>query len=296
MDISIIIVNWNTKKLLEQAIASIYKYAKGLTFEVIVVDNASGDGSPKMVKTKFPKVVLIENRHNLGFAQANNQGIKIAKGEFVFLFNSDAYLIDDSLAKLVKRAGELPNLGAIAPKILNEDKTIQQSAGFFPDLLKVLLWMSFVDDLPYGDLLKPYHIDHDRFYEKEHEVDWLTGAAIMVPKKVIDKTGALDDKIFMYGEDVDWCTRIKKAGFNIYFSPIASIVHIGQGSSGKISRNAILGEYKGIIYVYKKHKSRLALQILRLLLKMGAISRVFIFGALGRKETAKFYVEAFKMV
>lgn len=296
MDVSIIIVNWNTKKLLEQAITSIYKYAKGLTFEVIVVDNGSEDGSPKIVSSKFPKVLLIENRHNLGFAQANNQGIKIAKGEFIFLFNSDAYLIDDSLAKLVKRAREIPNLGAIAPKILNEDRTTQQSAGFFPDLLKVLLWMSFVDDLPYGDLLKPYHVDHDRFYEKEHKVDWLTGAAIMVPKKVIDKTGALDDKIFMYGEDVDWCTRIKKAGFNIYFSPVAAIVHIGQGSSGKISRNAILGEYKGIIYVYKKHKSRLALQILRLLLKMGAISRVFIFGALGRKETAKFYVEAFKMV
>lgn len=296
MDISIIIVNWNTKKLLEQAIASIYKYAKGLTFEVIVVDNASEDGSPKMVSNKFPKVLLVENRHNFGFAQANNQGIKITKGEFIFLFNSDAYLIDDSLAKLVKRAREIPNLGAIAPKILNEDRTTQQSAGFFPDLLKVLLWMSFVDDLPYGDLLKPYHVDHDRFYEKEHKVDWLTGAAIMVPKKVIDKTGALDDKIFMYGEDVDWCTRIKKAGFNIYFSPVAAIVHIGQGSSGQISRNAILGEYKGIIYVYKKHKSRLALQILRLLLKMGALSRVFIFGALGRKETAKFYVEAFKMV
>ncbi|HSX18575.1 MAG TPA: glycosyltransferase, partial [Candidatus Saccharimonadales bacterium] len=185
MDVSFIIVNWNTKKLTEQAIASLYKYAKGITFEVIVVDNGSTDGSQRIVKNKFPKVNLIENKDNLGFATANNQGIKIAKGEFVFLFNSDAYLVDESIKNLVKRAREIPNLGAIAPKILKPDRSIQQSAGFQPDLIRILFWMTFIDDLPLGQLLRPYHIDHDSFYQKEHEVDWLTGAALMVPKAVI---------------------------------------------------------------------------------------------------------------
>lgn len=295
MDISFIIVNWNTKKLLEQGIASIYKYAKDINYEIIVVDNASKDGSAEQVKRKFPKVKLIVNSQNLGFAKANNQGIKVARGEFIFLFNSDAYLIDDSIANLIKRAREIPNLGAIAPQILNEDRTIQQSVGYNPDLLRVTLWMSFVDDLPFGDFLKPYHVDHDRFYRKEHQVDWLTGAALIVPKRVIEKIGPLDGNIFMYGEDVDWCMRIKKAGFAIYFSPVAKLVHIGRGSANQISKNAILGEFKGLLYIYKKHRGKLALQMLKLLLKIGALARIIIFGVLGRKETAKFYVEALKV-
>src|SRR5579872_7228855 len=186
-DVSFIIVNWNTQKLLEQAIASIYKFATGITYEIIVVDNASSDKSTAMVKKKFPKVKLIENKENLGFAKANNEGIKIAKGEFIFLFNSDAYLIDESTKNLVKRAREIQNLGAIAPQILNEDKSIQQSAGFQPSLIKIFLWMTFIDDLPFGSYLRPYHVDHDSFYQSEHEVGWITGAAFMIPKKVIDK-------------------------------------------------------------------------------------------------------------
>ncbi|MFI5205557.1 MAG: glycosyltransferase family 2 protein [Candidatus Paceibacterales bacterium] len=296
MDVSFIIVNWNTKKLIEQAINSIYKYAKGFTYEIILVDNGSEDGSARMVKTKFPKAKLLQSGENLGFAKGNNLGIKVAKGEFIFLLNSDAYLIDDSIASLVKRAREIPNLGAIAPQILNEDRSIQQSVGYNPDLVRVIFWMSFIDDLPFGEYLRPYHVDHDRFYKKEHKVDWLTGAAIMVPKKVIGKVGSLDGNIFMYGEDVDWCMRIKKSGFEIYYSPVSKLVHIGRGSAGKISKNAILGEYKGLIYVYTKHMDKFSLQILRLLLKIGALARIFIFGALGRKETAKFYAEAFKVV
>ncbi len=295
MDVSFIIVNWNTKKLLEQAIVSIYKYAKGFTSEIIVVDNASEDGSFQMAAKKFPKVKLIKNKENLGFAKGNNIGIKVAKGQFVFLLNSDAYLIDGSIVNLVRRAKEIPNLGAIAPQILNEDRTVQQSVGFMPDLARIILWMSFIDDLPFGDYLKPYHVDHDRFYKKEHRVDWLTGAALMVPKKVISKVGPLDANIFMYGEDVDWCLRIKKAGFEIYYSPVAKLVHIGRGSAGKISKNAILGEYKGLIYVYTKHKGKFSLQMLHLLLKIGALARIIVFSVLGRKETAKFYAEAFKM-
>lgn len=296
MDVSFIIVNWNTKSLIVQAINSIYKYAKGFTYEIILVDNGSADGSTALVAKKFPKIKLLAQKENLGFAKGNNEGIKIARGEFIFLFNSDAYLIDESLKNLLKRAKEIPNLGAIAPLVLNVDKSIQQSVGFKPDLLRVILWMSFIDDLPFGDFLKPYHVDHDRFYKKEHQVDWLTGAALMVPKKVIGKIGMLDKEIFMYGEDVDWCMRIQKAGFDIYFSPVARLIHIGRGSSGKISKNAILGEYKGLIYLYNKHYGNFSLQILKLLLKIGALMRLTVFWIFGRKETAKFYAEALKMV
>lgn len=295
IDISFIIVNWNTKELIEQGINSIYKYAVGFSYEIILVDNASEDGSAQMVAKKFPNVKLIAEKENLGFSRGNNSGIKKAVGEFIFLFNSDAYLVDTSLKNLLKKARELPNVGAIAPQILNEDRSIQQSAGFKPDLLRIFLWMSFIDDLPLGEYLRPYHVDHDSFYKKQHKVDWITGAAFMIPKKVIDKVGMLDRDIFMYSEDVDWCIRIKKAGFDIYISPSAKIVHIGRGSSKKISKNAILGEYKGLIYLYKKYHSKFSLQMLILLLKIGALARIVIFTVFGRKETAKFYAEAFKV-
>src|SRR3990167_4837894 len=210
MDLSVIIVNWNTKKLLEDCLRSIFKFTKDVGFEIIIVDNGSEDGSQDTVKKKFPQVKLIPNKDNLGFTKANNQGIKIAKGEYVLLLNSDTYLIENSLKKLVDNAKNLDNLGDLGPQLLNEDQTIQQFAGFFPHLPQVLYWMCFLDDLPGGMILKPYHIDHDSFYQKDRQVDWVTGAAILVPRRVIGKIGGLDENIFMYGEEVDWCYRIKQ--------------------------------------------------------------------------------------
>ena len=303
MDLSVIIVNWNTKKLLENCLQSIFKFTRGINFEVIVIDNGSKDGSVEMVKQKFPKTKLIPNNQNLGFTKANNQGIKIAKGKYILLLNSDTHLIENSLFKLVKKAQALKNVGALGPQLLNIDKTIQQSAGFFPNLPQVFFWMTFIDDLPGGSILKPYHIDHDTFYHNDRQVDWVTAAAILVPRNVIDKIGKLDEKIFMYGEEVDWCYRIKKAGYDVYFSPATKIVHIGRGSSNKVSKNAIAGEYKGILYFYKKYKGAFLLQIVRILLKIGALARIVAFAILGlacrqagRKELAKSYVEALKVV
>ena len=303
MELSVIIVNWNTKKLLEDCLKSIFKLTKDISFEVIVVDNGSEDGSQAMVMKKFPQVKLVPNKDNLGFAKANNRGIKIAKGKYVLLLNSDTYLIENSFRKMVKKAGEYDNLGVLGPLLLNEDRSIQQSVGFFPDLPQVFWWMSFIDDLPFGTLLKPYHVDHDNFYKKDQEVDWVTAAAILVSKDVVAKIGALDEKIFMYGEEVEWCHRIKKAGYKVYFSPSTQIVHIGRGSSGKISQNAILGEYRGIVYFYQKHKGKISLQIARVLLKIGALARIIIFGFLGlacrqagRKDLVKTYAKAIKVV
>lgn len=295
MEVSVIIVNWNTKKLTADAIASVFKFTKGVTFEVIVIDNASEDGSGEFIKKKFPQVKLIENKQNVGFGNANNQGMKEARGEYIFLLNSDAFLIENSLPKLIKKAREVGNLGMLGPQLLNEDRTIQQSVGFFPHLLQVFLWMSFIDDLPFGALLAPYHVDHDSFYKQDHQVDWITGAAMLIPKKTIAKTGTFDSEIFMYGEDVDWCFRIKGANLKVVYSPVTKLVHIGRGSANKISKNAILGEYGGIKYFYKKHKGNISLQLARLLLKIGALARIAVFSLLGRKETAKFYVEALKM-
>lgn len=259
------------------------------------MDNASEDGSTQMVEKKFPQVKLIKNKDNIGFTKANNQGIKVAKGDSIFLLNSDTYLIENSLKKLVEKSQTENPKVVLAPLLLNENRSIQQSVGFFPNLPQIFFWMSFIDDLPFGQFLKPYHEDHDTFYQKEQEVDWATGAAILVPKEAIKKAGPLDEKIFMYGEDVEWCYRLKKFGYKMLFSPTTKIVHIGRGSSKKIPTRAFIGEYQGVKYFYQKYKSFLALQIARIFLKIGALLRVVIFSILGRKELAQSYVEAFKV-
>src|SRR3989338_9627627 len=175
MELSVIIVNWNTKKLLEDCLKSIFKYTKGVSFEIIVVDNGSRDGSPKMVKNKFPQVKLIPNKENLGFTKANNQGIKIAKGKYILLLNSDTYLTENSFRKLLDKARSIgESLGSLLPFLLNKDRSIQQSAGFSPHLLQVFWWMTFIDDLPGGTVLEPYHVDHESFYKKDQEVGWVT--------------------------------------------------------------------------------------------------------------------------
>jgi hypothetical protein len=295
MDLSVIIVSWNTKKLLDDCIKSIFKYTKELNFEVIVIDNGSTDGSPQMIKAKFAKVILIKNKDNLGFTKANNQGIKAAKGDYIVLLNSDAYLIENAFKTLLEAAKSKNSKAVLAPLLLNENRTIQQSVGFFPNLPQVFLWMSFLDDLPLGQFFKPYHVDHDSFYKKEKEVDWLTGAAMFLPKGIITNAGLLNEEIFMYGEDVEWCFRIKKAGYKIFLCPQAKIVHIGRGSSKKIPTKAFVGEYLGVKFFYKQYKGFFALQIARFFLKIGALLRIIVFSILGRKELAKSYVEAFKV-
>lgn len=314
MDVSVIIINFNTKRLTEQAISSVYKFTKGITFEIIVVDNDSIDGSQQLIAKKFLQVKLISNKKNVGFGAANNQAMKVAGGKYVFLLNSDAYLIENSLKKLfdlsegpsLKTANQPETepksfkrdgpLFVLAPLLLNEDRSVQQSVGYLPNLLRVLFWMSFLDDLPFGYILSPYHVDNDSFYKKETEVGWATGAAMFIPKKVFTKTGGFDENIFMYGEEVEWCWRMKRAGYKIVFFPSTKLTHIGRGSQGKNFQAAIVGEYRGLMYLYKKHNNSVSLQILMLLLKIGALARILIFGAIGRRELAKIYVEAFKIV
>jgi GT2 family glycosyltransferase len=297
MDLSIIIVSFNTKELLKKCLSSIFEFTKRISFEVVVVDNASTDSSIKMVEGEFPQVKLIKNSKNLGFGRGNNQGIKEACGKYIFLFNSDAYLEENVLPKLVQVMDQNPKIGVLAPQILNPNHTIQQSCGFLPDLPQVFFWMTFLDDLPGGQFLKPYHVDHDSFYKKEHGVGWITGAAMMFRREALEKSGLFDEKIFLYGEEVELCKRIKDAGFKIILSPVAKIIHLGRGSIEKKNIDAIVGEYKGLLYYYQKHKEKWQKQILLLVLKLGAVLRFIIFGlVLGRKELREAYFQAFGAV
>jgi len=284
MDLSIIILSFNTKNLLDDCLDSVFQQTKGIKFEVLVVDNHSTDGSGEMVKKKFPQVKLISNQKNLGFAQANNQGMKKAQGKYLLLLNSDTKVKGSALKKLVSLAEEKRNLGIAGPKLLNLDETPQPSTGPFYTL-PVTCFSLFRGDR---------YLRHA--YSQEKAVDWLYGACFLIKRELIDKIGFLDEKFFMYVEEMEFCFRAKKAGFQVYYFPQAEVYHLERGSSPEGKQKAIWGIYQGLIYFYQKHFAPWQLAVLKLLLRVKAIL-VWVIGWLtNNQELKETYAKAFKLV
>jgi GT2 family glycosyltransferase len=227
VDLSICIVNWNTEAQLKQCLLSIYEHTKGLTYEIFVVDNASRDGSVGMVKSHFPDVRLIANRENKGFAAGNNQAIRLARGRSVIFLNPDTVIKGNALATMVLFMDEHPEAGAIGPKLLNPDGSVQHSVRRFPTfgialhdntiLGRLLLFRRRVEDYKMEDFS----------FDRVEEVDATSGAALMVRKDVLDGVGPMDEGYFMFIEELDLCQRIRARGHKICFIPDAAITHLG---------------------------------------------------------------------
>jgi len=227
LDLSIIIVNYNTKKLLQGCLKSVFKNSQGLKIEVVVVDNGSTDGSVEYLK-KQKNVRLVENKKNFGFAKANNQGIKIAVGKYIFLLNSDTIIRSKALSKLVKFAEKSNDVGGVAPRLLNSDGSIQASCFRFPSL------RGAVEEFWFGK-----RGSFSKYFPETSQpvaVDAVVGAALLLPRETISKIGFLDERYFMYFEDFDYCQRIKKAGLKLYYLPGAVITHL-HGASGRRMKN-----------------------------------------------------------
>ena len=299
MLLSIIIVSFDTQKFLVDCLNSIYKESSKDTtdnIEVIVVDNASSDKSVELVKKNFPQVKLIENEKNQGFAKANNIGIKNAVGEFILLLNSDTILPPHTLESLLNYIKENKDLDVLGIKLLNSDHSVQYSLGYLPNLFNILLWMTFLDDLPFlKKILPAYHISDKDFYDHKREVGWVSGAFFLIGKHCIEEIGSLDEQIFMYGEEVEWCQRLKNKGFKVIYSPSIEIIHLkGKSGSGKYA--GIIEEFKALEYFFSKHKPAWQKPLLRLILKVGALLRLILFGIIsGDREKATIYAKAFKM-
>lgn len=296
IDLSVIIVSYNTKQLLVDCIKSVIKNTKGINYEIIVIDNASIDGSIKALKGL--KVKVIENEENVGFARANNQGIRLSKGKYILLLNSDTIVRDNVLFHMVRWMDNNTRVGISSCALLNPDESIQGSGGYFPTLPRVFSWMT-IQDIPFVDnLIKPYHPVHRKsfntgtdFYITSKELDWVTGAFFLIRRDAIDDIGLIDEDYFMYVEDLDYCYMARKKGWKVYYVADFGIIHIG-GASGT-SEFAIVSEYKNLQLFYKKHYPSWQLPILRLLLKIGALARITLFGILDGPRSAKIYAKAF---
>jgi len=225
LDLSIIIVSYNTKDLLKQCLDSIYGKVQNISFEIFVVDNNSQDGSPKMVKNLFPKVKLIENKENKGFASANNSAIKKSKGGYVLLLNSDTIVLPGSLSRMKQFMDETPKAGATGCKLINPDGSLQS----------------------FGRGLK-------RIQEKDiREVNWVEAACLMVRQRVIEEIGLMDENFFFYSEDMDWCRRMRLAGWKIFCISQAKVIHYGRGSTRKWDSKIVTEAYKSGYYYARKH-------------------------------------------
>ncbi|HLC64131.1 MAG TPA: glycosyltransferase family 2 protein [Patescibacteria group bacterium] len=222
-ELSVIIVSWRVKDLLRQCLKSIFNNTAGLDFEVIVVDNDSGDGSVEMVEQNFPQVKVIAARFNLGFARANNLALKQSVGKYLLLLNPDTKIIDNSLKKTVDYLNSHPRAGVLGGKLLNHDLSFQPSVRRFPRFVDHLIMMFKLHHLlP----LKSY-LAQDFDYTKVSEVDQVTGAYFAISRAAYDKAGPLDEKYYIWFEEVDYCQRVKKAGFKVVYYPEVSAIHYG---------------------------------------------------------------------
>lgn len=274
MDVSIIIVNWNTRDILRDCLESVYEQTKDISYEVIVIDNASSDDSVQMIKSKFPQVILIENAENRGFASANNQGIQIAKGRYCLLLNSDTIVLDGAIQKTLAFADQHPEAAVVGCKVLNSDRSLQPTCFMFPSLLNLFLSATY--------LYKIFH--HSRFFGREQmtwwdrndvsEVDVVTGCFMLVRNKAIEQVGLMDESFFMYAEETDWCYRYIQSGWKNIFYPDAAIIHLG-GQSSKIVKVKMLNQLrKSVLQFMKKHYSGIQFRLGALLMFIFCLVRI----------------------
>lgn len=224
LDISIIIVSYNVKELLEKCLSSFKFFSEKIHYEIIIVENASSDGTSVTIREKFPNINLIINNRNKGFPAANNQAFLISKGKYILMLNPDTEFIDDSLTKMFDYLEKNESISFLAPKLLNTDMTIQNSIWRFPTLFSV-----FCESFHLNFLAEKKNYS-DKNRNQIFEADSFSGASILFRRNIIDKIGMLDEKLFWI-EDVDFCYRAKQAGLKLIYYPEAVVVHhIGQSA------------------------------------------------------------------
>lgn len=254
MDLSILIVNYNTAALTLQCLRSVFQSKGDYAFEVIVIDNASSDVSVEQIERQFPQVKLICNKENVGFAAANNQGIARAQGKYILLLNSDTVVREDTFDTMISFMEAHPRVGASGCKIVLPDGSLDKACkrGFPTPSAAFFYAFGIARWFPNNPYFNQYHMSH-LDPDQQYPIDCLVGAFMLVRKTVIDQVGGLDETFFMYGEDIDWCYRIKQAGWEIYYYPRTEIVHHKGGSSRNKPLKIIYEFHRAMILFHRKH-------------------------------------------
>ncbi len=277
MKLSVIIVNYNVEYFLEQCLYSVRKAMQHVDGEVFVVDNNSTDGSNRMVQRKFPEVHLVENKENLGFSKANNQGIRMSEGEYVLLLNPDTVVEDDTFSSIVQFMDDHPDAGALGVKMVDgAGNFLPESKRGLPTPGTAFYKITGISKLfPKSKRFNKYHLGF--LDENEtHEVEILAGAFMLLRKTVLDEIGLLDETFFMYGEDIDLSYRVIKAGYKNYYFPKTRIIHYKGESTKKSSVNYVLVFYNAMVIFAKKHFSNKNAWLFSNLINLAIYFRAFI--------------------
>ncbi len=297
-ELSVIIVSYNTREILQNCIESIIKFKNKLNIEIILVDNNSKDGTVDEFKKsnsiyqKYKSIIkIIKNQSNYGFAKANNQGMRIAKGKYILLLNSDTLIETNVFQEMIDFIEE-KNVGIVSSMLRNIDGSNQGTGGYFPSLFRVFCWMFFVEDIPFLDrFLKFFHPPHSSHQNNKFiELDWVTGAFFLFKRKLVGEIGYFDEDYFMYVEEVDFCYRAKQNNYRVLVNPNSYIIHLGGASGG--SGFSIVWEFKNIKLFFKKHYNKWQYPILNLFLRTGSLLRAGLYVIL-KPELAKTYAKTF---
>lgn len=272
VDLSVIIVNWNTKEELRACLRSIHE-GDGVRVEIIVVDNASEDSSVEMLKNEFPGVRVIENEANYGFARAANIGIRASSGRYVLLLNPDTEVQPLAFPALVRFGDENPGIGIVGPKILNPNGTLQYSCRRFPTIGAAIFRNTLLGRLfPQNPYTRDYLMirwDH----RETMDVDWVSGAAMLIRRRMLEEIGLLDERFYMYCEDVDLAYRAWKKGWRVTYYPHVHVTHVIGRSSDRCPNRMTLQFHKSMYRLYCKHRARSVISPLRLIVLTGLIVR-----------------------
>jgi len=272
MKLSVVIVNWNTGDLLARCLQSVYRNLSAPDLEVIVIDNASTDGGPQMVGEKFPRATLISNPENVGFAKANNQGIRMSAGEYILLLNPDTELLPGAIPTLIDYLDRYPQSGACGPRLLNSDGSLQPSCSPAPTIWREILRLFHV---PFVRPDGYYHMK-DWDINQARPVDILLGACLLVRASVIKRVGDLDERFFIYSEEVDLCHRIKRAGWSLTWVPTAQVIHHGGQSTQQVAEEMFFRLYEAKLAYFRKHYGRAAGGVYKAILWLTAAVRLLL--------------------
>ncbi len=272
IDLSIVVVSWNTAQLLKQCLDSIYANPPDCTFDIWVVDNASSDESVAMVRSDFPDAHLITNRENVGFAGANNQALELCQGSFVLLLNPDTVVKPQALNQLIRFLRNNEQVGGAGPRLLNGDGSFQPSCYPFPTVMREF-WRLF-----YLDSVIPYGTYNFSSWDQRtpQDVDSIQGACLLLRKEVLDQVGLFDESYFLYSEEIDLCYRIKRAGWRLVWLPEAAIIHLGGQSSKQVARRSFLNLYQGKVMFFRKHYGLIRAFFYRCVLLAATLARLIL--------------------
>jgi N-acetylglucosaminyl-diphospho-decaprenol L-rhamnosyltransferase len=267
VDLTVVVVSWNVRDLLRRCLDSVLTLPNPQlpisNVEIMVIDNASTDGSAEMVRREFPGVQLVANAENRGFTAANNQGLALSRGRYLLLLNPDTEIVDDALATMVAYMDDHPRVGALGPELRYPDGSRQSSRRRFPTFATALVESTVVQEW-WSDnpILRRYYVG-DTPDDAIQPVDWVVGACLLVRREAYEQVGGLDEGFFMYSEEMDWCRRIKDDGWEIVYLPTATVVHYGGKSSEQVVAARHIHFQSSKVRYFRKHHGALQAGALR---------------------------------